>query len=135
MLPLHHPLLGVATSGREVDLSQPSLVDLVDDLHQRLATRGLLLGGEQVALLHSDGGEVGQLGAHLVAVIRLPVAEWAGANEKRHMTTAHPLALNLLGGSLHITGKHLVHGGDLGISCIFTAAAEVTQKWKSREYH
>ena len=60
MLPLHHPFFGISTSGREVDLSQPSLINLVDYLHQCLAARSLLLVGEQVTLLHADGDEVGK---------------------------------------------------------------------------
>lgn len=149
MLPLHHPLLSVAATGREVDLPQPSLIDLVDDLHQRLAAWGLLLCGEQVSLLHAGWSEVGQhdtpflvtlfvapdageqlgdqgqqrsgvmggrgqLGAHLVAVIGLPIAERAGANEQGHVPAAHPLPPQLFGGPLHVTGQRLVHGADLG---------------------
>lgn len=44
---------------REVDLPQPSLVDLVDDLHQLLTALGLLLCSKQVALLHVGRGEIG----------------------------------------------------------------------------
>lgn len=51
-----------------------------------------------------------QLGAHLVAVIGLPVAEWAGANEQGHVPAAHPLASQLFGSPFHVTGQRLVHG-------------------------
>lgn len=59
-------------------------------------------------------GGHGQLGAHLVAVIGLPVAEWASADKQGHMPAAHPLPPQLLGSPLHVTRQRLVHGAYLG---------------------
>ncbi|MNS84818.1 hypothetical protein D3C72_1186560 [compost metagenome] len=58
-------------------------------------------------------GGLDQFGAHLVAVIGLPVAERAGTNEQRHMAAAHPFCPELLGRPLHVARQSLVHGADL----------------------
>ena len=50
-------------------------------------------------------GGHGQLGAHLIAVIALPAAERAGANEQGDIATAHPLPPQLFGGPIHVTRR------------------------------
>lgn len=65
LFPFHHPLRSVPALGGKVDLAQPSLIDLVNHLHQCLATGILLLVSEQVTLVHAGRGEIGQHDATL----------------------------------------------------------------------
>ncbi len=65
LLSLHHPLPSIPASGGKVDFSQPSLIDLVNHLHQRLAARIPLPVSEEVSLVHAGRGEIGQHDAPL----------------------------------------------------------------------
>lgn len=59
LLPLHHPFAGIPSPCAKVDPPQPSLIDLVNYLHQRLATGLLLPVSEQISLAHIGRGEIG----------------------------------------------------------------------------
>lgn len=82
LFPFHHPLRSVPALGGKVDLAQPSLIDLVNHLHQSLATGLLLPVSEQISLAHIGRGEIGQHDAPLhIADIIPPDAQQQWLNQ------------------------------------------------------